>query len=148
MATADIKNGFEKTDYMPHRLQIMRNEAENRVVIDDSYNGNYDGFLAGLTVLGRAKGRKVVLTPGIVELGAKRSEQVHTQLAEQYAKNTDMLLLVKNKNTEYTVRALRKMGYNAFKVYDTTQEAHDDLPNVLENGDTILFQNDLSDNYT
>ena len=148
MSIGEIQQGFEKVDYMPHRLQIMHNEAENRIVIDDSYNGNYDGFLAGLEVLKRAKGRKVVLTPGIVELGAKRSEQVHTTLAQDYATNVDLLLLVKNKNTEYIVRALRKIGYNAFKVYDTTQEAHNDLANVLENGDTILFQNDITDNYT
>ena len=147
MPVAAIKQGFEQVEYMPHRLQIMRNEAEDRVVIDDSYNGNYDGFLAGLAVLARARGRKVVLTPGIVELGAQRSEQVHTALAKNYATNVDLLLLVKNKNTEYIVRVLRRMGYNTFKVYDTAQEAHDDLPHVLENGDTILFQNDVTDNY-
>lgn len=148
MSIQEIKKGFEKVSYMEHRLEIMRNEAENRVVIDDSYNGNYDGFLAGLAVLEQAKGRKVVLTPGIVELGARRSEEIHTELAKKYATKVDLLLLVKNKNTEYIVRALRKIGYNAFKVYDTTQEAHDDLANVLEGGDTILFQNDITDNYT
>lgn len=148
MTVKEIKKGFEKVNYMKHRLEIMRNEAESRIVIDDSYNGNYDGFLAGLAVLEQAKGRKVVLTPGIVELGAKRSEEVHTDLAKKYATKVDLLLLVKNKNTEYIVKALRKIGYNAFKVYDTTQEAHNDLANVLENGDTILFQNDITDNYT
>ena len=148
MSAKEIKKGFERVSYMRHRLEIIRNEAENRVVIDDSYNGNYEGFLAGLTVLEQAKKRKVVLTPGIVELGEKRSKEVHTDLAKKYATKVDLLLLVKNKNTEYIVRALRKIGYNAFKVYDTTQEAHDDLANVLEDGDTILFQNDITDNYT
>ena len=148
MSVKEMQQGFAKVAYMPHRLEIMRNEAEDRVVIDDSYNGNYDGFLAGLAVLRRAKGRKVVLTPGIVELGVKRSEQVHTELAQNYATDVDLLLLVKNKNTEYTIRALRKIGYNAFKVYGTTEEAHNDLPNVLKRGDTILFQNDITDNYT
>ena len=148
MSVKEIKKGFEQVSYMKHRLEIIRNEAENRIVIDDSYNGNYEGFLAGLAVLEQAKKRKVVLTPGIVELGTKRSEQVHTDLAKEYATKVNLLLLVKNKNTEYIVRALRKIGYNAFKVYDTTQEAHDDLANVLEDGDTILFQNDISDNYT
>ena len=148
MSIKEIKRGFEQVKYMKHRLEIIRNKTENRVVIDDSYNGNYEGFLAGLAVLERAKGRKVVLTPGIVELGTKRSKEVHTDLAKKYATKVDLLLLVKNKNTEYIVRALRKIGYNAFKVYDITQEAHDDLANILENGDTILFQNDITDNYT
>lgn len=147
LTIVEMKKGFEKIDFIPHRLEVIRNEAVDRVVIDDSYNGNYNGFLAGLEVLERAKGRKVVVTPGIVELGAERSEEVHRELGKKYAENVDLLLLIKNKNTEYILKALRKIGYTNFKMYDTTQEAHDDLVNVLEDGDTILFQNDITDNY-
>lgn len=147
LTVVDMKSGLAKVDPVPHRLEVLRNEEEDRVVIDDSYNGNYAGFLAGLEVLGRAKGRKVVVTPGIVELGEERSKEVHEELAKKYAEQIDLLLLVKNKNTEYVVRTLRKVGYNTFKVYDTTKEAHDDLGAVLKNGDTILFQNDITDNY-
>ena len=79
---------------------MIKNEALNRTIIDDSYNGNEAGFLEGLRILSRAKGRKVVMTPGIVELG-KDAKQVHQFLAKKYAETVDMLLLVKNANTAY-----------------------------------------------
>ena len=147
LTAEQMVEGFKKVDFIPHRLEVVRNEEVDRIVIDDSYNGNYDGFLAGLEVLGRAKGRKVVLTPGIVELGAERSEKIHSTLAKKYTETIDLLLLIKNTNTMHILRELRKVGYTAFKMYDSTQEAHDDLSNILENGDTILFQNDITDNY-
>ena len=147
MSVSGMQDGLKKVEPIPHRLEVIRNEKEDRIVIDDSYNGNYAGFLAGLEVLSRAKGRKVVVTPGIVELGDARSKEVHTELAKKYAEIVDLLLLVKNKNTEYIIRMLRKIRYNTFKVYDTARDAHSDLGAVLEKGDTILFQNDITDNY-
>lgn len=131
-----------------HRLQVTKNKATNRVIIDDSYNGNEAGFNAGLDVLARAKGRKVVLTPGIVELGPKRSKEVHRTLADRYAKELDLTLLVKTEGTGFVIERFNEIGYNRFKLYKSAAEAHADLGNVLENGDTVLFQNDVTDNYS
>ncbi len=131
-----------------HRLQVTKNTTTNRVIIDDSYNGNEAGFNAGLDVLARAKGRKVVLTPGIVELGSKRSREVHRSLADRYAKELDLTLLVKTEGTDFVIERFNEIGYNRFKLYKSAGEAHADLGNVLENGDTVLFQNDVTDNYS
>ncbi|HED38072.1 MAG TPA: hypothetical protein ENI76_07500 [Ignavibacteria bacterium] len=144
---SEIENGIKKIDFVPHRLEVIKNKKLNRTIIDDSYNGNYAGFLLGLKILSRADGRKVVLTPGIVELGEKRSKERHTILAEKYAENVDLVLLIKNKNTDFIESKFKELGFNKFKVYLTVKEAHDDLVNVLRNGDTIIFQNDISDNY-
>lgn len=148
LTTVEMQRGFEKMSVVPHRLEVIRNKEEDRIIIDDSYNGNYAGFMEGLEILQREKRRKVVLTPGLVELGAKRSEEVHTELAKKYMQTVDLVLLVKNKNTEYILREMRKSGHTDFKVYDTAKEAHADLPNVLKDGDIILFQSDATDNYT
>lgn len=136
-----------KIDFVPHRLEIIRNKSLNRIIIDDSYNGNYSGFLAGLDVLSRAEGRKVVLTPGIVELGKERSQIIHTKLADEYTKMADMVLLIKNENTHFIVERFKKIHYNSFKEYNNISDAHSDLINILKNGDTIVFQNDTTDNY-
>ncbi|MEA1962671.1 MAG: Mur ligase family protein, partial [Patescibacteria group bacterium] len=144
---SEMKTGFEKMDFVPHRLEVIKNKKLNRTVIDDSYNGNYAGFLIGLDILNRSNGRKIVLTPGIVELGKKRSKEIHFCLSEKYAENVDLTLLVKNKNTDFIVDKFKKIGYNSFKIYKTVKEAHSDLANVLKNGDTIIFQNDITDNY-
>jgi len=144
---SEIKNGIKKIDFVPHRLELLKNKKLDRIIIDDSYNGNYAGFLLGLKILSRTNGRKIVLTPGIVELGEKRSKEVHKLLAEKYSKNVDLVLLIKNKNTDFIACRFEELGFNKYKVYQTAKEAHDDLANVLKNGDTIIFQNDISDNY-
>lgn len=147
VSAAQMKQAFADLDFVPHRLQVIKNEALNRTIIDDSYNGNEAGFLEGLRILARAQGRKIVLTPGIVELG-KESKEVHIRLAKKYAETLDFLLLVKNPNTKIIMKELKKLDFKNYKMYSTAAEAHSDLPNVLKNGDTILFQNDATDNYS
>lgn len=147
LSMQEMKDGLKKLDFIPHRLEIIQNKELNRIIINDGYNGNYAGFLEGLNVLSRAKGRKIVLTPGIVELGKEKSKEIHFKLAEKYSKFVDLVLLVKNPDTDFIVEKFKEIGYNKFKVYKITKEAHNDLVNILKNGDTIIFQNDITDNY-
>ena len=129
-----------------HRLQPIRNSVTDVWVLDDSYNGNRDGALSALEVLSRAKGRKVVLTPGLVELG-ESSERIHRELAAEYMRVADEVLLIRSDATEFMEAYFAEKGYTGLVMYGTTAEAHADLAQVLQRGDTILFQNDLSDNY-
>ena len=142
----DICDGVKKVLPVAHRLQPIYNANTNIMVIDDSYNGNFNGIVSGLEVLGRASGRKVVLAPGIVEIGT-RTEAVHLKIGELYSKKADLILLIKNRMTEYIVEGLKKNNFTNYKVYEDTKKAHDDLKNMLQRGDTIIFQNDLGDIY-
>jgi ASC-1-like (ASCH) protein len=58
------------------------------------------------------------------------------------------VLLIKSKVVDFIIEGI-KSGENKieYKVYDNTTDAHADLPNVLRSGDTILFQNDWTENY-
>lgn len=131
---------------VPHRLEPIYNAMTDIMVIDDSYNGNVAGVKSGIELLGLAKGRKVVLTPGIVELG-EESARIHHQIGELYAANVDLALLIKSPMTPSIEEGLRVHAYTSYTVYNTTDEAHRDLARVLKPGDTIIFQNDLTDNY-
>lgn len=148
----NIQKGIANIDYTPHRLQVIKNKNTGVTVIDDSYNGNFSGFQAGLKTLSRASGRKIVLTPGIVELG-DLSEKIHKKLAKVYLEEVDLLLLIENSNTRIIQKFLdtntseisgKKRTYT---MYSDVHTAHADLGNIVKKGDTILFQNDLSDNY-
>jgi UDP-N-acetylmuramyl pentapeptide synthase len=88
------------------------------------------------------------MTPGVVELGSKRSKQVHRALADRYAHEVDLTLLIKTEGTGFVIERFKEIGYNRFKLHKTAKEAHEDLAHVLQNGDTILFQNDVTDNYS
>jgi UDP-N-acetylmuramoyl-tripeptide--D-alanyl-D-alanine ligase len=142
----DIREAIKKIEPVAHRLQPIYNASTGIMIIDDSYNGNFNGIESGLKVLGRAAGRKVVLTPGLVELGA-RAKDVHKAIGKLYVESADLVLLIKNKMTDYIREALEESGFKSYKIYGSTQEAHDDLKNILKRGDTIIFQNDLTDNY-
>jgi UDP-N-acetylmuramoyl-tripeptide--D-alanyl-D-alanine ligase len=146
LSCEEMQRGVSKIKHIPHRLQPIYNATTDIMVIDDSYNGNINGIRSGIAVLGRASGRKVVLTPGLVELGSY-AKTVHNTIGDLYAKNVDLVLLIKNTATQYVIDSLQKNGFTNYKIYPTTQAAHDDLQNILRRGDTIIFQNDLTDNY-
>jgi UDP-N-acetylmuramoyl-tripeptide--D-alanyl-D-alanine ligase len=146
LSADEIKRGVNKIKIIKHRLEPIYNKNTNIWIIDDSYNGNLKGIISGLAVLRRAQGRKLVLTPGLVELGEK-SEEIHKKIGELYAKTVDFILLINSKNTKWIKEALDKNNYKNYKVYHNTVAAHADLKNILRAGDTIIFQNDLPDNY-
>ena len=133
--------------FIKHRLEPIWNPQSRLMVIDDSYNGNFAGFVSGLEILDRAAGRRLVITPGLVELGEKKEER-HREIARLYAsKHLDLVLLIENSATLYIIAEFQKIGFTAYKIYPNTPAAHQDLGAVLKEGDTIIFQNDWPDNY-
>ncbi|MFA6416626.1 MAG: UDP-N-acetylmuramoyl-tripeptide--D-alanyl-D-alanine ligase [Patescibacteria group bacterium] len=146
----DLNKAVVPLSAMPivkNRLEPIWNAASQLLVIDDSYNGNFDGFKSGLEVLDRASGRRLVITPGLVELGTKKEER-HREIARLYAsKKIDLVLLIKNSATAYIADEFQKIGFLNFKEYPDAISAHQDLSKVLHAGDTIIFQNDWPDNY-
>ena len=143
----EIKKAVAKIQNVEHRLYVIKNKNTGVTVIDDSYNGNYDGFISGIEILKNAKGRKIVLTPGIVELTKKEKEEIHKELAKRYMENVDLIILIKNSQTEIIKEYFDKNNFKNYKIYNSAKEAHEDLKNILKSGDTIIFQNDLPDNY-
>lgn len=147
MTLSEISRGVGKLEHIPHRLEPIYNEMTKVWVIDDSYNGNFDGIVSGLEVLKRAPGRKIVLTPGLVELGEKSAE-IHKKIGHLYAESgIDIILLIKSPNSGYITKGLEGKGFKNYRIYESSQEAHADLSNIVKSGDTIIFQNDLPDNY-
>ncbi|MFA5993919.1 MAG: UDP-N-acetylmuramoyl-tripeptide--D-alanyl-D-alanine ligase [Parcubacteria group bacterium] len=146
MSLDDIYIGVKKIQPVMHRLQPIYNSNTDIMIIDDSYNGNFNGIKSGIAVINKATGRKVVLTPGLVELGSEMQD-VHIKIGELYASSIDLVLLIENKMTHCIIKGLEKNKFVNYKVYKTTQAAHNDLKNVLKRGDAIVFQNDLTDNY-
>jgi UDP-N-acetylmuramoyl-tripeptide--D-alanyl-D-alanine ligase len=78
----------------PHRLNVQKQGGQ--VVIDDSYNANPAGFGAALhtlTLLAEGKRRRVLATPGVVELGTLHAE-THARLGNLAAQNADVILAI------------------------------------------------------
>jgi UDP-N-acetylmuramoyl-tripeptide--D-alanyl-D-alanine ligase len=143
-----IRRGVKNIQPIPHRLQPII--AQNNIlIIDDAYNGNFEGVMAAIEVLKNYKNRrKIFATPGLVELGSSRGE-VHKKIGLKLAEVADLVLLIQNSNTEFFLQGLKEKKYpeKQIKIYQTSQELNNDLKNILKSGDVILFQNDWPDSY-
>lgn len=127
-----------------HRLQLLPGGF-----IDDAYNSNPAGFRAALDVLGGFPGLRVLVTPGMVELG-ERQDALNRELGAYAAGRCDYAILVGKKQAPPLQAGLADAGFPGDRVYvaGDLREAliHlDTLP--APEGRTVLLENDLPDNF-
>jgi UDP-N-acetylmuramyl pentapeptide synthase len=106
MADEDIKRGIANIKPVEHRLQPIKS-AGDILVIDDAYNGNPDGVREAIKVLSRfVNRRKVVITPGLVEMG-KSAAEVHRAIGKELAGVADVVILIKNSVTGFIAEGIQ-----------------------------------------
>lgn len=141
-----IKKGIEKLKPIPHRLELIKGAVVN--VIDDSYNSNLDGFKQALEVLGGFSGRKIVVSPGLVELG---KEQVNSNFTagKEVAKIADVFVIMNDTNKKALHEGAKVGGMSDEQIYfaKTRAEQKEILRKVIEANGVVLFENDLPDNF-
>lgn len=140
---ADIMRAIKNLKPVPHRLELLNNGRIN--IIDDTYNGNPVGAKRALEVLSEFDGRRIVVTPGLAELG-KREREENEILGKEIA-NVANLALIIGRNGEYIKKGLIENGFpeeNAlfFKKLSDAERFFSDL---FSANDTVLFLNDLPD---
>lgn len=147
LTRTQIENGVKKIEPIPHRLQILNNN-NGTIVIDDAFNSNPVGAKMAIDVLGSFKGRKIVITPGMVELG-KEEKNENKKFGSHMAKVVDIAILVGNKRSEPIVEGLRQGKFDETNIYVVADlnAATAKLAEISKIGDVILFENDLPDSY-
>ena len=135
-----------------HRLQLIQG-AGGVTIIDDAYNSNPAGAAAAIEVLADLdetdSNRKIVVTPGIVELGEKQHE-ANENLGKHAAVIADYLIVVGSVNRDALTAGARAVPEPKAKVIvvDTLAQATERLAELkLGPGDWVLFENDLPDQY-
>ena len=93
--------------------------------------------------------RRIAVTPGMVELGEQERE-LNRKLGRLLAESCDEVLPVGIKRSEAIVEGLREAGFpeERLHVVSSLEEARAWITANAKEGDTILFENDLPDNYT
>lgn len=130
---------------VPHRLQLIRGNGIR--IIDDTFNSNPSGARCALDVLRNFDGRKIVVTPGLVELG-KREQAENIELGRYMANVADVVVLIGGIRAEYVARGLRDEEFcGEIYRYDTLEEAKNDFSVLLRPRDNLLLLNDLPDVY-
>ena len=144
-----LKMGVRRIQSVPHRLELVKHGAVS--ILDDAYNSNPNGAKVALETLDLFEGKvKILVTPGMVELGEKEDEY-NKAFGEQAAKVCDYIILVGEANTKAIKKGAEEAGFSADKLFvkNSLNEATK-LMYELEAGKekVILLENDLPDNYT
>ncbi len=147
LTPTEIAEGINRIQSVGHRLELMPNN-KNIVIIDDSYNSNVDGVNAAMEVLDTFDGRKIVLTPGLVELG-KMENVANMEMGKTLAKHADMVIVIGKHNAEMLINGLLDggMARENIKFAKSLNKGNEILNGIIKEGDVVLFENDLPDNY-
>jgi UDP-N-acetylmuramoyl-tripeptide--D-alanyl-D-alanine ligase len=146
---ADLAQAIQELPSVPHRLQLLDN-GSGVTVIDDSYNSNPIGATQALEVLGSfTTGQRILVTPGMIELGPLEAH-LNEELGAKAAEVCDYVVLVGVERTKPLVAGLQSKNFPAEKirVVRDLKGATIVLPTIVGVGDTVLFENDLPDQYT
>lgn len=133
-----------------HRLEVKKYSG-GPDVIDDAYNSNPQGFTAALDVLNilgkTSGGRRILVTPGMVELGAIHDEK-HFEVGGYAADKTDIVLLIGVERFPSFEQALRETNPQVeIHHFAKFTEARAWLEANAKVQDVILYENDLPDLY-
>ena len=142
----DIVSAIKNLSPSPHRLEIIKNGYVT--IIDDSYNSNEVGFKEALDVLSKFKGIKIVVTPGLVEMGQEQSN-VNFKLGAEIADVADYIIIMNEVNKNYLFSGAISHNFDRNKIYfaSNRKKQKEILQLLMMKGSVILFENDLPDNY-
>ncbi len=147
MTLRQVARGISKLCPVEHRLQLI--PSSGVTVIDDAFNSNPRSAEAALNVLHDFPGRRIVITPGMVELGAEESRFNH-DFGVKMANCADVVILVGKKHTAPIAHGLKESGFpeSQLHIVSSLDEAAAILRQIGRPGDVALFENDLPDNYS
>ncbi len=143
----EIAEGVSLIKPIRHRLEVMKND-KGMTIIDDSYNSNVDGTVAALEVFAGFSGRKIIITPGLVELG-RLEDLENFRFGRRIAKVVDFAIIIGGPNA-YKIRdglLDAEFPYENIKILPSLTEGIKFLSEISKEGDVVLFENDLPDKF-
>lgn len=132
----DIQKRVSKLEPIPHRLQKI--EVGGKIIIDDSFNGNLEGMISSYELIKEYPGRKIIITPGIVET----TEDQNIKLAKKIDEIFDIVIITGKINKKILGENIIK----AEKIFlNNKTKLEKILSDITTSGDLILFSNDTPD---
>lgn len=141
-----IRAGLKTAPQVKHRLEVHR-DPNGPTIIDDAYNSNPVGFASALDALNLvvADGcRRIVITPGMVEMGTAH-DQSHAELGALAAAKADIIAVVTPERIPTFVDAAEQQGGARVLKFAKQADAEDWARGEWKKGDAVLFENNLPD---
>ncbi len=144
----EISSAISKLVPTSHRLEIVKSNAPY-TIIDNAYNSSVDGSKASLEVLSNFAGSKIVITPGLIELG-KEQFNSNFEFGRDLAGVCDYVIIDSAINYDAISSGLVFAGFDENKIIQAASlnQAVELLSKIVKDGDVVLFENDLPDNYS
>ncbi len=123
--------------------------AAGITIINDAYSANPQGIVSALKVLRLYDtGKRLLITPGMVELGELQDRE-NRKLGLLAAESATDIILIGAGQTASISQAIRSTDFDQsrLQVLDKLDEAVRWYQQNLGAGDTVLFLNDLPDTY-
>ncbi|MDR1007019.1 MAG: UDP-N-acetylmuramoyl-tripeptide--D-alanyl-D-alanine ligase [Campylobacteraceae bacterium] len=131
----EIQKAVNSVNSVEHRLQ--RIDSNGKIILDDSFNGNFEGMKSSYELVKTYEGRKVLITPGIVESTKEENEK----LARIMDKVFDVIIITGSVNAQILSQTIS----HAHKiVLSDKSQLTTVLAQNTKAGDLILFSNDTS----
>jgi UDP-N-acetylmuramoyl-tripeptide--D-alanyl-D-alanine ligase len=139
-----LRKAVSQVNYIEHRLQLKK--INNYTFIDNAFNSNPEGSQMSLEVLKGMPGKRIVVTPGMIDLG-DRQDEFNRKFGTYMIGCADEVILVGKQQTKAILEGLEEVGFppTAVHVVDTVKEAFDIVYVTATPDDTILLENDLPD---
>lgn len=148
VSASGIKFAVSRLSAPEHRLEIKR-YANGSTLIDDAYNSNPVGCLEACRVLSRfAPMKRVLITPGLVELGEEEYKH-NFRLGQEAALCADFIILVGINRSKPIKDGILDKGFDESKIFvaESFKEAYNKYLEMADPSTVVLIENDLPDNY-
>ncbi|MBQ7308025.1 MAG: UDP-N-acetylmuramoyl-tripeptide--D-alanyl-D-alanine ligase, partial [Clostridia bacterium] len=148
LSKEEILEGIKNIKPTDHRLYTYKTD-NNITIIDDSFNANEYGTKMALEYLSLFKEqRKIVVTPGLVDLG-KMEKEKNYDFGKQISQVADLCFIVNLNARDDLKNGMLENGFNQENIIlcDTLEDAKTKFSEILKSGDVVLMCNDLPDNY-
>lgn len=147
LSLAQIAAAVQTLEAAEHRLRV--NALPNGItIVDDAYSANPVGAESALNAFKLHEGRRIVITPGMVELGALQHE-ANFKLGQQLTQAAHIIVLVGIAQTQPLQDGIGQTDFDPSNllIFDTFEAAQTWFQANVRAGDAVLFLNDLPDTY-
>ena len=147
MTLKELRVPVRRIKPVEHRMQMI--ERGEVTIIDDAYNSNPVGSKAAVETLAMFDGIRILITPGMVELGEKE-EEYNYKFGTYAADCCDYILLIGKRHTAPIAEGIASKGFPKEKcqVFERLEDALSFAYAIQGQGHKyILLENDLTDNY-
>lgn len=144
LTNEQITIGVRKVSVIEHRLELKK--YKHVTLIDDAYNSNPVGAEMALEVLSMMPGKKMIVTPGMIEL-ADAQYELNLNFGKQIAKVCDEVILVGETQTKPIYDGLLTQKFQKQKVHviNDVMEAFEIIEKFKTSETFVLIENDLPD---